>query len=181
MKAVKMQVYLLILVMSLLLCACGATSTVYTIEKNNVSYEVDTENETISDGINVYQYEFSGNKSSYDVNITYPDGSTYWFHMSGGAGHGGWSDDYDEDRYVDGDTLSDVLLEKAPKEVNSGNWLAALIIAIVGIFNIVSPYSAWYLEYGWRYKNAEPSDIALGLNRVVGVIAVVAAVALLFV
>lgn len=129
----------------------------------------------------MYQYEFSGNKSSYDVNITYPDGSTYWFHMSGGAGHGGWSDDYDEDRYVDGDTLSDVLLEKAPKEVNSGNWLAALIIAIVGIFNIVSPYSAWYLEYGWRYKNAEPSDIALGLNRVVGVIAVVAAVALLLV
>jgi len=101
--------------------------------------------------------------------------------MSGGVGHGGWSDDYDEDRYVDGDTLSDVLLKKAPKEVNSGNWLAALIIAIVGIFNIVSPYSAWYLEYGWRYKNAEPSDTALGLNRVVGVIAVVAAVVLLFV
>lgn len=57
MKAVKMQMYLLILMMSLLLCACGATSTVYTIEKNNVSYEVDTENKTISDGINVYQYE----------------------------------------------------------------------------------------------------------------------------
>ena len=79
------------------------------------------------------------------------------------------------------DTLSDVLLEKAPKEVNSGNWLAALFIGVVGIFNIVSPYSAWYLEYGWRYKNAEPSDIALGLNRVVGVIAVIVAVALLFV
>ncbi|MBR2948385.1 MAG: hypothetical protein IKC46_00835 [Lachnospiraceae bacterium] len=71
---------------------------------------------------------FLGNKSSYDVNITYPNGSSYWFHMSGGVGHGGWSDDYDEDRYVDGDTLSDVLLKKAPKEVNTGNWLAALII-----------------------------------------------------
>jgi len=181
MKVVKMQVYILILMMSLLMCACGSTSAVYTVEKNHVSYEVDTENKTISDGTNVYQYEFSGNKSSYNVNITYPDGSTYWFRMSDGSGYGGWSGDYDEDRYVDGDTLSDVLLEKAPKEVNSGNWLAALFIGVVGIFNIVSPYSAWYLEYGWRYKNAEPSDAALGLNRVVGVIAVVAAVALLFV
>ena len=181
MKAVKMQVYLLILMISLLLCACGATSAVYTVEKNHVSYEVDTENETISDGTNVYQYEFSGNKSSYDVNITYPNGSTYWFHMSGGAGHGDWSDDYDEDRYVDGDTLSDVLLEKAPKEPKSGNRLAALFIAAVGIFNIVSPYTAWYLEYGWRYKNAEPSDIALGLNRVAGVIVVIVAVVLFFI
>lgn len=25
--------------------------------------------------------------------------------MSGGSGYGGWSDDYDEERYVDGDTL----------------------------------------------------------------------------
>ena len=181
MKDAKVRVCILIVLISLLMCACGETSTIYTVEKNHVSYEVDTENETISDGTNVYQYEFSGNKSSYNVNITYPDGSTYWFRMLDGSGYGGWSDDYDEDRYVDGDTLSDVLLEKAPKEVNSGNWLAALFIGVVGIFNIVSPYSAWYLEYGWRYKNAEPSDIALGLNRVVGVIAVIVAVALLFV
>lgn len=181
MKDVKRQVCILIVMLSLLLCACGETSTVYTIEKNHVSYEVDTENKTISDGTNVYQYEFSGNKSSYNVNITYPDGSTYWFRMSGGSGYGGWSDDYDEERYVDGDTLSDVLLEKAPKEVKSGNVLAALLFAVVGIFYIVSPYTAWYLGYGWRYKNAEPSDSALGANRVIGVIAVVAAVALLFV
>ncbi|MBQ8815940.1 MAG: hypothetical protein IJZ84_01500 [Lachnospiraceae bacterium] len=181
MKDTKRQVCILIVMLSLLMSACGATSTVYTVEKNHVSYEVNIENQTISDGANVYQYDFSGNKSSYDVNITYPDGSTYWFHMSDGSGYGGWSDDYDENRYVDGDTLSDVLLEKAPKEVKSGNVLAALIIAVVGIFYIASPYTAWYLGYGWRYKNAEPSDSALGANRVVGVIAVVAAVILLFV
>ena len=181
MNNTRRAVCILIVMISLLLGACGATSTVYTVEKNQVPYEVDTENKTISDGANTYQYEFSGNKSSYNVNITYPDGSTYWFRMSDGSGYGGWSDDYDEDRYVDGDTLSEVLLEKAPKEVNSGNWLAAILFAVVGIFNIVSPYSAWYLEYGWRYKNAEPSDIALGFNRVIGVIAVIAAVVLLFV
>ena len=74
-----------------------------------------------------------------------------------------------------------MLLEKAPREANSGNIFAAVFVAAIGVFNIVSPYTAWYLEYGWRYKNAEPSDIALGLNRVVGVIAVIVAVVILFI
>lgn len=53
-----------------------------------------------------------------------------------------------------------------------------IILAAAGVFYIVSPYKAWYLEYGWRYNNAEPSDLALGFNQVVGVIAVIAAVIL---
>ena len=172
-------VIVLILVVSL--CACASTSPTYTVTKDNVEYVVDTENKTISDGTHTYQYEFSGNSATYDVNITYPDGSTYWFAMSGHTGHGGWSDDYNEDRYIDGDTLCEVLLEKAPKESNPGKIFAVILLAAIGVFNIVSPYYAWYLEYGWRYKNAEPSDLALGLNRVGGVIAAIAAVILLFV
>ena len=164
----------------LLLCACS-TEIVYTVVKNDISYEVDRDNQTISDGTHTYKYDFSGNSSSYNVNIVYPDGSTYWFSQSGHSGHGGWSDDYDEKRYVDGDTLCNVLLEKAPKETNSGKFVGVIILAVVGVFNIVSPYTVWYLEYGWRYKNAEPSDLALGFNRVVGVIVVIAAVILLFV
>ena len=164
-----------------LLCACGKTSTTYTVIKNNVNYLVDTEQKTISDGEHVYHYNFSGNASSYKMDVTYPDGSTYWFSKSGYSGQGGWSDGYDEKKYVDGDTLCEVLLEKAPREANSGNIFAAVFVAAIGVFNIVSPYTAWYLEYGWRYKNAEPSDIALGLNRVVGVIAVIIAVVILFI
>ncbi|MGN0250750.1 MAG: DUF6199 family natural product biosynthesis protein [Oliverpabstia sp.] len=43
----------------------------------------------------------------------------------------------------------------------------------MGAFNTAAPSVAWYLEYGWRYKNAEPSDLALGLNRVGGIIAII--------
>ena len=46
------------------------------------------------------------------------------------------------------------------------NW--ALLIIAVGIFNMVKPESAWYMEYGWRYKDAEPSDLALTVNRFAG-------------
>lgn len=171
---------MLILILMVCLCACASAEPTYTITKDNVDYVVDTENKTISDGIYTYQYEFSGNSSSYDVDITYPDGSIYWFTMSGNSGHGGWSDDYDEKRYIDGDTLCDVLLEKAPKESKPGKIFAVVLLAALGVFNVVSPYSAWYLEYGWRYKNAEPSDMALGMNRVGGVIAVIAAILVLF-
>lgn len=47
--------------------------------------------------------------------------------------------------------------------------LAALLLA-VGIFNTAAPQTAWWLEYGWRFKDAEPSDLALGANRILGVV-----------
>lgn len=166
--------------LALLLSACGASSSVYTITKNNVDYVVDKANKTISDGHHTYQYDFSGNSSNYSITIKYPNGATYWWNKSGYAGHGGWSHNYDEKRYVDGDILTEVVLEKAPREQKSGQGFAALLVAAVGVFNIMSPQTAWYLEYGWRFKNAEPSDLALGFNRVGGLIAVIVAVILLF-
>lgn len=96
------------------------------------------------------------------------------------SGSGGWSDDYDANRYVDGDLLCDILIQKALKAVNPDKVIGIIILLAIGILNIASPYTAWYLGYGWRYKNAEPSDSALGLNRVVGVFAVLVAVVMIF-
>lgn len=178
----KLLIFLITTLLVLSMCGCSASAnTTYTSYKNGTSYVVDTENGTISDGTNTYTYSFSGNSSSYNVDITYPDGSTYWFKMSGYSGYGGWSDDYDENRYVDGDTLRNVLLEKAPKESNPGKFFAIILLLAVGFFHVASPYTAWYLEYGWRYKNAEPSDLALGMNRVGGVVAIIVAVIMIFV
>ena len=177
----KKRMAILIIFVMLLLCACSEAGTVYTVVRDDISYMVDVENHTISDGTHTYQYEFSGNSNDYNVDIVYPNGSTYWFNQSGFSGYGGWSDDYDEDKYVDGDTLCEVLLEKAPKEAHPERIFASILFAAVGVFQIISPYTAWYLGYGWRYKNAEPSDAALGLNRVMGVVAVIIAVIFLFI
>lgn len=176
----KLLFFLLNILVILSLCACSSSPTAYTVEKDGTSYEVNTENSTISDGTHTYRYSFSGNSSDYNVKITYPDSSSYWFQMSGSTGYGGWSENYDEKRYVDGDTLRDVILEKAPRESTPGKFLAALILIGVGILNIASPHTAWYLEYGWRYKNAEPSDLALSLGRLSGFVAIIIAVVLMF-
>ena len=187
MKRIFVGLLCALLVISL--CSCSSskdgTSTVYAVNKNGTDYVVDTDKGTIFDGTHTYQYELSGSSSGYSIKITYPDGSTYWWntHNSGNlvTGGGGWSDDYDEKRYVDGRTLCDVLEEDVPKEKNPKNIFLILLLFVVGIFNTVTPHTAWYLEYGWRYKNVEPSDLALGLNRFGGVVALIAAVIMIFV
>ena len=172
-----------IVILIFALCSCTPAPTKYTVDKNGVTYEINKENKTISDGSNIFKYEFEGNESDYEVNITYPDGSTYWWDMSGVMGNGGWSDGYDPDKYVDGDVLTNILLEDAPKATkhSGGSIIAIILLIALGIFNVAVPHAAWYLEYGWRYKDAEPSDFALGLNRFGGVVAIIIAVIMIFV
>ena len=54
--------------------------------------------------------------------------------------------------------------------------MLVILLILVGIFNIALPDVAWYLQYGWRYKDAEPSDAALVFNRIGGVAAIIMAV-----
>ncbi len=166
----------------LALCSCSHAPMLYTIERSGVSYEVNKESNTISDGTNLYSYTFSGNNEDYDVTITYPDGSTYWWEMSGHTGSGGWSDDYDPEQYADGDILTEVLLAEAPKapKHSGGEFFAVALLFALGLFYIVAPKIAWYLGYGWRYKDAEPSDLAIGFSRFGGVVAIIIAAILLF-
>ena len=39
--------------------------------------------------------------------------------------------------------------------------LLILLLEAVGVFNLAAPRAAWYAEWGWRIKDAEPSDRAL--------------------
>ena len=170
------------------LCSCSSTDTgtssIYTVNKYETEYIVDPNNGTISDGTYTYQYEISESSRGYTINITYPDGSTYWWsaQRSGNVttGSGGWSDDYVENRYADGRTLCDILEENKPREKGSENVLFVLLLIVIGIFNTVWPRAAWYLEYGWRYKNAEPSNLALGLNRFGGITVIIIAIIMVF-
>ena len=184
----RFLVAILGVLMILSLCACSSsdagTSSVYTVNMNGTDYVVDPDNRTISDGKHTYQYDLTVGSSNYSIEITYPDGSTFWWNAqtSGGVttGGGGWSDDYDAGRYVDGQTLCDVIEERAPQTSSNTNVFLIFVLIAVGIFNTVWPRAAWYLEYGWCYKNAEPSDLVLGLNRVGGIIAIIVAVIMAF-
>ncbi|QNL45926.1 hypothetical protein H8790_13240 [Oscillibacter hominis] len=175
----QMRLFALPVLLLSLLCACGspAPSTNYEVSQDGWEFVVDTEQQTITHGDDVFRYTVGGRT----VEITYPDGSTYFRTYDSAGWHGGWSDDYSEDRYIPGDTLVELLSDGAQPEKSSGNspFIGVLLLAIGG-FNAISPQTSWYLSYGWRFKNAEPSDAALLLGRCGGVLAAVIGLFLLF-
>lgn len=186
----KALVFLLAALLSISVCACASSGrgSVYAVTRNGTEYTVDWENGTISDESNTYQFTFSGDSSGYTIHITYPDGSTYsWSEQTNssgsGFGTGMASVDYDANRYVGGDVLCDILEMGAPapsRESKPGMILLAIVLLGVGLFNILSPQTAWYLSEGWKFRGAEPSDLALGLARAGGVVCCLIGVILIF-
>lgn len=140
------------------------------------TYTIDEEAMTISDGEHTYRYEVNGGGSSVNYRIIYPNGSTYYWTWSGNMGHGGWSDDYDETRYVEGRVLMNVLETQMPRESEPKNVLMIIFLLGAGIFNVAAPKTSWYLSDGWRFKDAEPSEAALEWGRFVGILLIVIAV-----
>ncbi len=178
MKFLKRFLPLLLCLCLLMVTACGAESRSSVYEKDG--FVIDTDNRTITHGEDVYTYTLSGGSSSTFVEFTYPNGATYSWTKQGNMSHGSWSDDYDPERYVEGGDLIDLLELEAPRR-SRGSPLAALLLLVIGLADAIFPRAAWYLSCGWRFRNAEPSDAALVLGRVSGVILILAGVILFFV
>ena len=176
----RIVTFLLCLFLVLPLYACATPSTAYTVDIGGKSYEINTEDGTIFDGTYTYEYEFSGDSSSYKVSISYPNGSTFYRSQEGTVGYGGWSDDYREELYVSGDVLCDVVATKVPKASDPKRVVAMILLFGLGVLDVIAPRISWNLTYGWRYKNAEPSDIALGLIRAGGVLVLIVGVVIIF-
>ena len=174
------RIFAIFLLAALLLLGCAPEETVHTVtlNRNGIDYAftVDTENCTISDGQYTYTYTVNGDHTT----ITYPNGARYYWTQNGMFGSGGWDDHYDPQTYTDGDILMDVLSVNAPRE-KRGNVPAGIILILLGIFDAACPRCAWYLSYGWRFKNAEPSDTVLVVSRISGVVAIVIGFVCLFV
>lgn len=47
------------------------------------------------------------------------------------------------------------------------------ILVVIGLFNLLAPRAAWYLEIGWKIKDSEPRDLAIILHRVMGLILII--------
>ncbi|MBQ3061786.1 MAG: hypothetical protein IJD02_05020 [Lachnospiraceae bacterium] len=75
--------------------------------------------------------------------------------------------------------LGDEIEKEKVTKTDPMKFVIIIVLVVVGIMSIASPSAVWYLEYGWRYKDAQPSDEAIAMNRFVGIIAIIAAVAIL--
>ena len=169
------------------LCSCqkneSSAPSIDRVTINGTEYLADYTQNTITFDGHICSFDLSPQGDGVRLELTYPDGSTYWWVESGQMGYGGWSDDYDESRYVSGDVLRQVLkLEEQSKQSEShGHPVPGLLLLVLGAFNALKPETAWMMEYGWRFKNAQPSDLALSANRLSGVLCILLGIALFFI
>jgi len=168
----------LVLLFGLILSSCSVKNDKYEVAIQDKTFLIDTVNKTILHEGQIYKYDINGPT----ITITYPDNSKYWWTQQANGGYGGMSDNYDESKYVPGNILIEALTYEIPTTNKSGkNYFLGFILLALGIWSTVSPYSVWYLRYGWIYENAEPSDVAIELIRIGGLFIILVGVIFIFV
>ncbi len=188
--AVLILAVLAALVLSL--SACAEKQTKNALEPYSTGWDgrvytvtpIDNDKGTISDGTNTYSYRYDASGTGYSVTFTYPDGETYTWKEDGNISSGSTSPDFDSGKYPDGMTL-DRVLKRSPaakhEEKSTKNWGIILFLLFVGGINTACPQLTWYLDVGWKVKDAEPSEAALGWSRTVGVVLLIVAVVMMIV
>ena len=188
--AVLILAVLAALVLSL--SACAEKQTKNALEPYSIGWDgrvytvtpIDNDKGTISDGTNTYSYRYDAGGSGYSVTFAYPDGETYTWKEDGNFSSGATSPDFDSGKYPDGMTL-DRVLKRSPaakhEEKSTKNWGIILFLLFVGGINTACPQLTWYLDVGWKVKDAEPSEAALAWNRGIGVVLLIVAVVMMIV
>lgn len=168
----------LVLLLTLILSSCSVKNEdTYDVTLQNNTFSIDKVNKTILHEGQPYKYNINGTT----ITITYPDNSKYWWTQQNNGGYGGWSDNYDESKYVSGNILIEVLADEIPTNKSEKKYFLIIILLTLGIWNTVSPYSSWHLSYGWRYKNAEPSEVAITIVRIGGILLILISVIFIFI
>lgn len=179
----KILAAVLCLVLMLSLCGCGEEKTsdtnIKTVNRNDIEYTIDTKERTIRDDQQVYSYTIDASGTT----IIYPDGKSFTWKESNGISTGIASLDFDYSVHTDPMILLDVIDSAYHTKNGSSHDNAGLgaVLIIVGIVDAIWSEKIWFLNWGWRYKNAEPSDFALGLYRVGGIIAVIVGLVLIII
>lgn len=173
-----------------LLTACGAEEpaepVIQTVQWMDRTYEINRTDCTIACGDEVCRYRIESDGSKTTYTILYDDGSEYYMVWEDYVGYGGWNQQYTDNHHSSGGDFIDVLKENQPKLQPGGlrlsdHFLWGLLVIVIGVITVCAPYGAWFLEHGMYYKDAEPSEIALNLIRVGGVLMIVGGVIMLFV
>ena len=181
--AVLILAVLAALVLSL--SACAEKQTKNALEPYSIGWDgrvytvtpIDNDKGTISDGTNTYSYRYDASGTGYSVTFTYPDGETYTWTENSSSGRGEASLNFDFEKYPSGMVLKGLLrkVRTTQEDTSAKNWGIILFLLFVGGINTACPQLTWYLDVGWKVKDGEPSEAALGWSRTVGVVLLIVA------
>ena len=130
-----------------------------------------SEGTIISDnGIYTFAYYLDGTFA-----VVYPNGYRYTFRDINGAIASSWSlnESAEELGFIDGMNLE--LAVRSASRATQGSQrtvspLVSILLIGLGLLNILKPKSIWWISRGWMFKNVEPSDLVLGVYRIIGII-----------
>ncbi len=174
----------------LLLCLFGCSSRQNSIEYHYVSnvqdilFTIDPDASTISDGIHTYSYAIDSRRNGFTINLTYPDGAEYfWASRSSGSistASGDFKGEPAGADYTDPMILCQALESKAMEKPRQIPALLCLLLMGMGAVMVLAPQTVWFLRWGWQFRDAEPSSLALGVSRASGVAVILAGIVFLF-
>lgn len=129
-----------------------------------------------------YIYSIDGSKNEYTISIDFPNGAeTTHSHGDNFSTSTGGNIEPPESKYFILDALVAIKFNTNVKtEFNGFKILFSIALVGLGLWCVFSPKTAWYVNMGWHYKNAEPSDMGLKMFSVVGVIIIITGVVTMF-
>ncbi len=174
----------------LVLCLFGCSPRQDKVEYHYISNQreihltIDLPASTISDGTHTYAYSIKSSRDGYTINLTYPDGAEYyWSSQSSGSistGTGDFKGDPAGTIYADPVILCQALEGKALEAPRRIPIALCLLLIGMGAVMVLAPQTVWLLRYGWQFRDAEPSSLALGVSRASGVVVILAGIVFLF-
>lgn len=57
--------------------------------------------------------------------------------------------------------------------MDSLTFLGLVFLSLMSVSMIIWPKEIWHITEGWQYKNVEPSDAALLVERILGVLGII--------
>lgn len=174
----KYRLFALILVLAVVLSGCqGKAPDNYIVIHNGRTLSVNTIARTVTDGDDVYSYSVQEGTTSTVMEITYPNGKHMTVYQNYGS-HGnsaGSLNAEEAERYLSEWTIFDAVQEATTEryKFHLGYFLLGILIAGAGVFLILDPETAIYWRHMWWFKDAEPTDFAIGMTRFSGVISAI--------
>ena len=135
----------------------------------------DTNGEPVGDGASrdLYRYEYDDG----DITIVYPNGAKYYENTSDTGAVISWDDHYDAVRYIEGDFLARQITKayNTPKDWDSILLVGLMCLVMIAFcaVDVLHPEILFDLRHRWWVKNAEPTELALLMSRIGGIVGIV--------
>jgi len=174
-QAILLMVFILLLS---LLSGCSSQQNTMTIDGKSVTLNLESREIQVDD--QVYRYV----TDEAQIEIEYPNGMVFRRVYEAEGTVDDWiktsemvdATYLDKMGYLEPNVLINQVIRYSPDsesdQKDSPSALGVFLVTL-GILNVLFPKWFWNIQYGWRYKNTEPTDTAINIQRLGGIIAII--------